>query len=151
MICSGLAHSGYSTARKRPSGHWLQPLAIAIVKSSARIRLELFSDHSALVAKTREDHGTRDLTFRTLDPTKTTRKIVLALWPLNPSRLLPANDTRAVGCNKPNGRAHEEKVRKPFTHTLVSANARLRLYNTGPRPHAPSASVKAGLPPASVA
>ena len=45
-------------------------LAIAIVKSSARIRLELFSDHSALVAKTREDHGTRDLTFRTLDPTK---------------------------------------------------------------------------------
>ena len=48
-------------------------LAIAIVKSSARIRLELFSDHSALVAKTREDHGTRDLSFRTFDPTKKLR------------------------------------------------------------------------------
>ena len=36
------------------------------------------------------------------------------------SRLLPANDTRAVGCNKPNGRAHEEKVRN-LSHPPLSA------------------------------
>ena len=64
-------------------------LAIAIVKSSARIRLELLSDHSALVAKTREDHDVRDLAFRTLDPTKITRKTVLALWPLSPRGYSP--------------------------------------------------------------
>ena len=95
-------------------------LAIAIVKSSARIRLELFSDHSALVTKTREDHDVRDLAFRAMDPTKITRKNKFGSLAFKSSRLLPANTTRAVGRSKPIGRAHEEKVRN-LSHTPLSA------------------------------
>ena len=64
-------------------------LAIAIVKSSARIRLELFSDHSAQISKTWEDHDVRDLALELWIQQRLRVKTSLALWPLSPRGYSP--------------------------------------------------------------
>ena len=127
-------------------------LAIAIVKSSARIRLELFSDHSALIAKTREDHDVRDLAFRTLDPTKITRKTVLALWPLSPRGYSPQTPHVRSGAASRLAARTRRKCETFHTPPLVSTNARLHLYNNKTQASRRICFGKgAGQPPASVA
>ena len=64
-------------------------LAIATVKSSARIGLELFSDHSAQISKTWEDHDVRDLTLDLWIQQRLRVKTSLALWPLSPRGYSP--------------------------------------------------------------
>ena len=46
-----------------------------------------------------------------MDPRKITRKNQFGTLAITSSRLVPANTSRAVGCSKPTGHAHAEKVR----------------------------------------
>ena len=53
LICGGLSPPKILYGKEETFWSFASTLAIAIVKSSARIGLELFSDHSAIAIKTR--------------------------------------------------------------------------------------------------